>query len=96
MEDSMVHESIGVKITLLAIKDISYFFAYYCFFPVYDFIILQLQTYTYLTPYTQGVLNDIKLVLGTIIALFILIKLITGTIKNIKELRSSKNKDEKK
>lgn len=95
MDDSMIHESVGAKIAIVTIKDSCYFLGYYFFFPVYDFIVLQVQEYTFLNPATKAILSDTKFILGVLIALFILIKVISGIVKNVKEIKAL-DKDSKK
>lgn len=87
MEKYMAAAEIGIKIVGMAGKVLIYPLLVWMFFPLYDFILpIIISDYALLGPYARAVLEDIKIILGVLIAFSVLIKLIYGVIKIKKEV----------
>lgn len=86
MENSMIEHSIGLKVIATTIgKPLMWLAIALGFYPAFDFVILQVDHTVFLTPYWRELLDEIKVVLGVLISVFVLIKLIIGVAKLIKE-----------
>lgn len=83
----MLHTGIGVKVISLIGKILIYPLIVWAFYPTYDLLVpIVVQDYALLNPYVKELLNDIKIILGVLIAIFALVKLIYGVVKIKKEV----------
>lgn len=83
----MIEHSITLKIIGTTFKMLLYPAVVWLFYPLYDLVVpIVVSDYALLSPYTKLVLDDVKIILGTLIAIFALVKLIYGVIKIKKEV----------
>lgn len=84
----MTGTGIEMKIAGTILKLLIYPAIVWLFYPLYDFIVpLIVYDYVLLSPYMKSLLEDIKIILGVLVALFVLVKLIYGVIKIKKEIQ---------
>lgn len=82
--------AIGIKLLAGAGKSLLALIFVLLIEPVYDFIIIQVDNYAMLSPYTKALLGDVKIIIVLLTAFIVLIKVTISTIKMIKELRIKK------
>lgn len=81
----MIAQGIGLKIIATTIGNPLMWLAIALgFYPAFDFVILQVDQSVFLSPYWKEFLSELKIVLGVLISIFVLIKLIIGVTKLIK------------
>lgn len=75
----MIEHGAGVKaISTIIVKPILAALVAFGWWPVADFVLLQVNDYALLTPWVMMLLNELKMILGIIISLAVLIKLVMG------------------
>lgn len=84
---------IEVKIIAMAGKLLILPLVVWFFYPLYDVIVLFLiSDYALLSPFAKNLIEDLKIILGAVVALFVAIKLILGIIKTRKEIKEINKK----
>lgn len=85
----MIEHGAGVKaISTFIVKPILAALVAFGWWPVADFVLLQVNDYALLTPWVMMLLNELKMILGIIISLAVLIKLVMGISQMGKKQKS--------
>lgn len=83
--DSMIEQGVGVKaVASLIIKPILAGLIAWGYWPVTD-IMLQIDQYVILSPITKLLIQELRDILGVLVAFAVLVKLIIGIVRYKKE-----------
>lgn len=82
----MIAQGIALKIiTTYIVSPLMWLAIALGFYPAFDFVVLQVDHTVFLDEYWKEVFAELKIVLGVLISIFVLLKLIIGVIKLVKE-----------
>lgn len=70
----MTPTGLELKAFLYGVKYLSILLGVWFFEPLYDIFLLQVQDYALLSPYMKEFLNDIKILLGVLVALLVAVR----------------------
>lgn len=80
--DRMIEHGAGMKtISVFIIKPLLAALVALGWWPIADFVLLQVNDYALLNPWVMMLLNELKTILGIIISIAVLIKLVMGISK---------------
>lgn len=81
MENSMTGTGIEFKI-LLAVKYIAIWLFVWFIEPIIGLVVLQVDSVAFLSQYQKSFLNDIKIILGVVVAFLLAVKYIYDILKS--------------
>ena len=81
---------IELKIATMAVKCLLLPLLVWFFYPIYDLILYFINDYALFSPFVKELFEDIKIILGAVIAVLVTIKFIFGIVKTRNEIKKIK------
>lgn len=88
MEKSMTGTGLELTILLKGVKYLTICLFVWFLEPIFDFIILQIDTAAFLSPYMKSFLDDIKILLGVFVTLLLSVKYLIDIWRSKKKKES--------
>lgn len=83
---NMIEHISGFKVvTTILVKPLLAAAIAFGWYPAADFIILQVDSHVLLNPFSKGLMEELKIILGVLISFTVLFKIIIGIVKLIKQ-----------